>query len=139
MRRAGAGTTRKRSADWPRLVCGIGVSSSHRLVCTGSLASADNVVVPRKCSAPLVITGTTWAPASTSRRHTSTALYAAMPPVTPRTMRLPASMDVLDVGVSGDAVVADLVAGGLFFCGGKLGPDDLVGGDLFESDAQRLT
>src|SRR3954465_9836065 len=97
--------------------------------------------MPGKCRAPFVITGRTWAPASTSRRHTSTALYAAMPPVTPRTMRLPASMDgldVLDVGVSGDAVVADLVAGGLFFCFGKLGPHDLVGRNLFESDAQRL-
>ena len=49
-------------------------ASSHRLVCTGSLASADSVVRPRKCSAPFVITGTTWAPASTSRRQTSTAL-----------------------------------------------------------------
>ena len=114
------------------------MSSSHRLVCTGSLASADRVVMPRKCSAPLVITGTTWAPASTSRRQTSTALYAAMPPVTPRTMRLPASMDVLDVGVSGDGVVAGLVGGGLVFGVGKLDPHDLVGGDLFEPDAQRL-
>ena len=43
-------------------------------VCTGSLASADSVVRPMKCSAPSVITGMTWAPASTSRRQISTAL-----------------------------------------------------------------
>ena len=41
----------------------------------------------------LVITGTTCAPASTKRRLISTALYAAIPPVTPSTMRLPASTD----------------------------------------------
>src|SRR3954453_20448920 len=61
-----------------------------------------------------------------------------MPPVTPRTMRLPASMDVFDVDVSGDAVVAGLVGGGLFFRVGELSAHDLVGGDLFEPDAQRL-
>ncbi len=72
--RAVAGTTSTRSADCPSFVCGIGVSSSHKLVCTGSLASADSVVMPRKCSAPLVITGMTCAPASTNRRQISTAL-----------------------------------------------------------------
>jgi hypothetical protein len=41
---------------------------------TGSLASADSVVVPMNRSAPAVITGITWAPASTSRRQISTAL-----------------------------------------------------------------
>src|SRR5688500_2658191 len=44
-----------------------------------------------KCSAPRVITGITCAPASTRRRQTSTALYAAIPPDTPSTIRLPAS------------------------------------------------
>ena len=73
--RAVAGATSTRSADWPSLVCGIGVSgSSHSRVLTGSLASADSVVAPMKRSAPVVITGTTWAPASTSRRQISTAL-----------------------------------------------------------------
>ncbi len=52
----------------------MGLASSHRLVCTGSLASAESVVRPMKCSAPAVITGTTCAPASTRRRQTSTAL-----------------------------------------------------------------
>ena len=95
MSRAVAGATRIRSADWPSLVCGIGVSgSSQSRVRTGSLASADSVVVPRNRSAPAVITGMTWAPASTKRRLISTALYAAIPPVTPRTMRLPSSIVV---------------------------------------------
>ncbi len=89
--RAVAGATSTRSALWPSVVCGIGVSgSSQRRVLTGSLASADSVAAPRKRSAPLVITGITCAPASTSRRVISTALYAAIPPVTPRTIRLPA-------------------------------------------------
>ena len=46
----------------------------HSDVRTGSEASADRVTAPTKRSASAVITGTTWAPASTSRRHTSTAL-----------------------------------------------------------------
>ena len=57
---------------------GTGPSSSpddvHSDVRTGSDASADRVTAPTKRSASAVITGTTWAPASTSRRHTSTAL-----------------------------------------------------------------
>ena len=44
IRRAVAGATRTRSTDCPSLVCGIGAASSHRLVCTGSLANADSVV-----------------------------------------------------------------------------------------------
>ena len=52
----------------------MGLSSSHSEDCTGSEASAEKVVSPTKRRAPAVMTGTTWAPASTSRRHTSTAL-----------------------------------------------------------------
>ena len=74
MSRAVAGATTTRSADWPRRVCGMGSSSSHREVFTFSDASASKVVRPTKRLAPAVMTGTTWAPASTSRRHTSTAL-----------------------------------------------------------------
>ena len=51
----------------------------------GSEASAENVTAPTKRVASSVSTGSTWTPASTSRRQTSTALYAAMPPETPRT------------------------------------------------------
>ena len=42
--------------------------------CTGSDARAENVSHRRSACAPAVITGTTWAPASTRRRHTSIAL-----------------------------------------------------------------
>ena len=69
-----AGATTTRSACWPSRVCGMGSSSSNSDVWTGSDAKAENVVAPTKRSAPLVMTGTTWAPASTRRRHTSMAL-----------------------------------------------------------------
>ena len=69
-----AGATTTRSADWPSRVCGMGSASSNSEVRTGSEARAENVVSPTKRVAPRVITGTTWAPASTSRRHTSIAL-----------------------------------------------------------------
>ena len=136
-----AGATMTRSAACPRRVCGIGVGPSHSSVCTGSLASALSVVRPRKCSAPRVITGTTWAPASISRRHTSTALYAAIPPVTPSTMRDPASTaGVRDQTVRGvldaDRLLVERL--GLALRGGSVRPADLVGGDLLEADAQRL-
>src|SRR5262249_58848415 len=84
------------------------------------------------------------APASTSRRHTSMALYAAMPPVTPRTIRRPESTDM------GLGLFA--LAGGhrLFLGGGDLLAvlgehatldafvGDLVGGDLLEPHAAGL-
>ncbi len=69
-----AGATRIRSAPWPSRVCGMGDSSSQSEVCTGSEARAENVVSPTKRVAPSVMIGDTWAPASTRRRHTSTAL-----------------------------------------------------------------
>ena len=69
-----AGATRMTSADRPRRVCGIGSASDHSESCTGSDASAENVTAPTKRVASAVSTGATWAPASTSRRHTSTAL-----------------------------------------------------------------
>ena len=92
-----AGATIMRSARWPNLVCGMGDASSHKLVCTGSLDSAESVVRPIKRSALSVMTGTTWAPASTNRRHKSTALYAAIPPVTPTTMVLPCTADMANL------------------------------------------
>src|SRR5689334_6369290 len=83
----------------------------------------------------------TCAPASTRRRHTSTALYAAMPPDTPRTIRLPSSID----GEGEPALLGRLGAFGRrvtlgVSLGLGLGPDadDLVGRDLLEGDRQRL-
>ena len=67
-----AGATTTRSADWPSRVCGM--VPSHRLVWTGSEARAEKVTAPTKRVASSVSTGTTCAPASTSRRQTSTAL-----------------------------------------------------------------
>src|SRR5262245_26369527 len=132
MTRAVAGTTTIRSADWPSRVCGIGSASPNSSVCTRSDASAENVVSPTKRRAPLVMTGTTWAPRSTRRRQTSMALYAAMPPDTPRTMRVPSSI----------AVPAALLAldrgGGLVGLLAGVDHHDLVAGDLLEGDRQRL-
>ena len=124
-----AGATRIRSALWPRRVCGIGLSSSHSEVCTGSLARAENVVRPTKCSAPAVITGTTCAPASTSRRQTSMALYAAIPPVIPRTMRLPASAD------GATALIGSQRRRGAQWSGAGSGDDLAVAGSSLGVDA----
>ena len=73
---AGGGRARPRSGRRPgRGGCaGWGRRSSHSEVCTGSEASAEKVVSPTKRVAPSVRTGATWAPASTRRRQTSTAL-----------------------------------------------------------------
>jgi len=69
-----AGATTTRSARWPRWVWGMGSASDHRLVRTGSEANAEKVTSPTNRVASAVSTGTTWTPASTRRRHTSTAL-----------------------------------------------------------------
>ena len=71
-----AGATSTTSTDRARAMWGTGSPSSdvHNDVRTGSDARAERVTAPTKRSASAVITGTTWAPASTSRRHTSTAL-----------------------------------------------------------------
>ena len=82
-----AGATTTRSALWPSRVCGIGSGPSNSEVRAGSDASAENVSAPTNRCASSVRTGATCTPASTSRRHTSTALYAAIPPLTPRTTR----------------------------------------------------
>ncbi len=93
-----AGATITRSARCPSRVCGIGSgapppsppprpSDPKSDVRAGSDASAENVSAPTKRWASSVRTGETNAPASTSRRQTSTALYAAIPPETPRTIR----------------------------------------------------
>src|SRR5829696_1477789 len=109
----------------------MGCGPSQRSCCTGSLARALNVVLPTKRSAPLVMTGTTWAPAPTRRRHTSTALYAAMPPQMPSTMFVPASGRL-------SATAGGLVDRAVRRLDLRFRPDDLVGGDLLERDAQRL-
>ena len=59
--------------------------------------------------------------------------------MTPRTMRLPASMDSrADRWIRRRCRRSALVGSGLVGGVGELDADDLVGGDLFETDAQRL-
>ncbi len=70
----GRGDHDRRRPICPSRVCGIGSGPSHREVRTGSDARAESVNGPTKRVAPRVMTGLTKAPASTSRRHTSTAL-----------------------------------------------------------------
>ena len=72
--RAVQGATTMRSADWPSRVCGMGSGPSHSEVRAGSLARAEKVSGPMNRVASSVRTGATWAPASKSRRQTSTAL-----------------------------------------------------------------
>src|SRR5204862_7704457 len=124
--------TSMRSAVWPSRVCGMACSSSHNDVCAFSDPSASNVVRPTNSSAPCVNTGMTYAPASTSRRHTSTALYAAIPPETPRTIRRPSRIGLPRAPLFG-GVFLGVVGAGL-----RLDRDDLACGDLFERDRQRL-
>jgi hypothetical protein len=69
-----AGATSTRSADCPSRVWGMGSGPSKREVRAGSEARAEKVSGPTKRVASSVRTGATWAPASTSRRQTSTAL-----------------------------------------------------------------
>src|ERR687891_2436235 len=161
MTRAVAGATTTASADCPSRVCGMGSSSWNSEVWARSEASAENVASPTNRVAPRVITGTTWAPRSTRRRQTSMALYAAMPPDTPRTMRRPSSMELssgTDLGGPvGLAALAGLRLGGPdvgaghcleplgaglvgVFAGGlgRVDEHDLVAGDLLEGDGERL-
>src|ERR1700704_3955018 len=132
MTRAVAGAMSTRSAVWPRCVCGIGCSSSHNDVWAFSEPSASNVVRPTNRNAPSVNTGMTWAPSSTRRRQTSIALYAAIPPETPRTIRRPPSTSV-------SALLGGFALAGLVL-EHWLGVDrnDLARRHLLEGDGQRL-
>src|ERR1039458_6447337 len=91
----------------------MGEASSKRLLWAGSEPSAENVVLPTKRSASGVSTGATCTPASTSRRQTSTALYAPMPPETPRTTR--------GAGVPAVGIARRLAGGRAFVLGRLLG------------------
>jgi hypothetical protein len=88
------------SATW---MCPI-VASSVRLnrsVNTGRPLRAWNVSAPTNSVARAVMQTCTVAPALMSRRTSSAALYAAMPPATPTTTRLPASGESVERGVTG--------------------------------------
>lgn len=80
-----AGATTTRSALCPMRTCGTSCTSFQTSVETGFPESADQVAAPTKCSAASVGTTRTSWPDSVSRRSSSHALYAAIPPATPRT------------------------------------------------------
>src|SRR5688500_16144806 len=113
----------------------MGLGPSNNEVCAGSLASAEKGRAPTNRVASFVRTGETKAPASTIRLHTSTALYAAIPPETPSTTRRP---DSAPTGLGGVGVGSALSVGFDLIDG--LGPviGDLGRRDLLEGDRQRL-
>src|SRR5487761_2695314 len=112
----------------------MGVAGSPKsAVRAGSLASAEKVSAPTKRVASGVRTGATWKPRSRSRRRTSTDLYAAMPPATPRTMR-----GVDDSGVAEGIGEGVQVVGGVLAClliRLRLQP---LGLELLEGEGERL-
>ena len=87
IRSAVAGATTTRSADWPIRTCGTSCTSSHTSAETGLPDSAAHVGAPTNLRAAAVGTTVTSWPDSVRRRSSSQALYAAMPPETPRTTR----------------------------------------------------
>src|SRR5487761_2581228 len=127
----------------------MGVAGSPKsAVRAGSLASAEKVSAPTKRVASGVRTGATWKPRSRSRRRTSTDLYAAMPPATPRTMR-----GVDDSGVAEGIGEGVQVVGGVLACllirlrlqplglellGGRSVELQLVLVELLEGEGERL-
>ena len=90
-RSAVAGATTTRSAVRPMATCGTSCASLHTSVTTGWPDSADHVGSPTKRSAASVGTTVTSWPSARSRRSRVAALYAAIPPATPRTTRRPIS------------------------------------------------
>src|SRR5690606_19726478 len=87
-RSAVAGATTTRSAPWPSATCGTCSTSSNTWSVAGSPDSASQVGAPTKRSAAAVGTTRTRCPCSRSSRSSSTALYAATPPLTPSTIRM---------------------------------------------------
>ena len=86
-RSAVAGATTSRSAPLPSATCGTCSTSSNTSGVAGWPDSASQVGRPTNSSAARVGMTRTSCPASRSRRRSRTALYAAIPPATPRTMR----------------------------------------------------
>jgi len=89
-----AGATRSRLALWASEMCPISDSLMrlNRSVWTGFFDRVCSVSGVMKWAPAAVSTTTTLAPSFRSSRTISHALYAAIPPVTPRTISLPASV-----------------------------------------------
>src|SRR5918992_138452 len=115
-----AGATTATSASRASRTCRTSPGRSHSDVWAGFPVSAANVSGPMNRVAASVRTTDTSAPAALSKRATSAALYAAIPPETPSTTRRPASGSLLGLGLLGSLVV------------------DLPFGDLLERDRERL-
>ena len=95
---AGAMTTmsaRLASSMWPMPPSGTAANRSTATSCPDSACMVSGVM---NWHAALVMTTRTCAPALTSSRHSSAALYAAMPPVTPSTTVLPSRSGVMMEG-----------------------------------------
>src|SRR5689334_15538969 len=134
-----AGATTTRSALCPIRTCGTTCTSVQTSVETGLPDSAAQVGAPTNSSAAAVGTTVTSCPDSVNRRSSSAALYAAMPPETPRTTRVPAGpvmgLDLLLAERRG-GVGSGLHAGSLF-SGQRLGVDLLHGQEVLVDLAQR--
>src|SRR5690606_5896274 len=86
-RSAVAGATTTRSASCPIRTCGTSYARDQTSSATGCPESASQVAAPTNRSAAAVGTTVTRWPASVSSRSSSAALYAAIPPATPRSTR----------------------------------------------------
>ena len=89
MKSADAGATRIASTWRERSMCPIAFAAPecHRSVKTGLPDKACSVIGAMNCVAAAVITTSTAIASLMSKRVSSAALYAAMPPVIPSTMR----------------------------------------------------
>ncbi len=95
---AGAMTTRSAwlaISMWSMPPPGMGANMSRATSCPDSARIVSGVM---NWHAASVMTTRTCAPALTSNRHSSAALYAAIPPVTPSTTFLPARSGVMVAG-----------------------------------------
>src|SRR6478672_9254842 len=131
--------------------CGTWCTWCHTSVETGLPDSAAHVGAPTNSSAAAVGTTVTSCPDSVRRRSSSQALYAAMPPATPRTTRgrLPSgdAASVVVLVLSGSLAVGEGGVGGAGLgsglLGGELGRVDVLAGqqvvvDLAQRDRERL-
>ena len=105
-RSAEAGATTTSSAHSPVATCSTAAGSSNTPEETGAPETAARAGAPMNRSAASVGTTLTSCPASRSARMTKGALYAAMEPATPTTMRR--GLSAVGSGVSGESGVSGM-------------------------------